>query len=291
MERLAGLLRDATQDARCAVRMQDDFAVVEVQVGTKTEIRFLKLESGVYRVLGDIDRRAEAEKHCHAVIAEMGKTDNSDWKKELRRRIGTNRGMDTACDHIAEKLFQLQRGNAVGSYPYLPVANGVLNMLARDLVPSRYKPLPSQITAVSYDPRATAPLFSRVLDEIFEFNEPMKLFMLRQFGYFMLGRPIEKIFVIWYGPSANNGKSKLINVLKGILGPYLTMLPTAALMLKSHTSDGANPSIAQLGSKRLAVVSEPTDKQVLDVSLIKQLTGDRHINVRGIYGAPEDMGI
>lgn len=286
-----GMPTDRELGARCALQMQDKFAVMKVQLGTKTEIRFLKLENGVYRVLDDIQRREEAEKHCHAVIAEMGKTDDSDWKKELRRRNGTNRGMDTLCEHIAEKLFQLQRGNEVKSYPYLPVANGVLNLLSRELVPSRYRPLPSQITAVSYDPLATAPLFSRVLDEIFEFNEPMKRFVLRLFGLFMLGRPIEKIFVIWYGPSANNGKSKLINVLKGVLGPYFTMLPTAALMLKSHTSDGANPSIAQLGGKRLAVVSEPTDKQVLDVSLVKQLTGDGHINVRGIYGAPVDMEI
>ena len=271
-----GMPTDREMGARCAVRMQDEFAVIQLHGGAKPEIQFLKLENGAYRVLNPIERRAEAEKHCHAVIAEMGKTDDSDWKKELRRRIGTNRGMDGACEHIAEKLFQLQRGNEVKSYPYLPVANGVLNMLTRELVPSRYKPLPTKISSVSYDPRATAPRFSRVLDEIFEF---------------MLGRPIEKIFVIWYGPSANNGKSKLINVLKGIFGPYFTMLPTAALMLKSHTSDGANPSIAQLGGKRLAAVSEPTDKQVLDVSLIKQLTGDRHINVRDNYGAPVDMEI
>ena len=173
--------------ARCAVRMQDEFAVIQLHGGAKPEIQFLKLENGAYRVLNPIERRAEAEKHCHAVIAEMGKTDDSDWKKELRRRIGTNRGMDGACEHIAEKLFQLQRGNEVKSYPYLPVANGVLNMLTRELVPSRYKPLPTKISSVSYDPRATAPRFSRVLDEIFEFNEPMKRFMLRLFGYFMLG--------------------------------------------------------------------------------------------------------
>ena len=39
------------------------------------------------------------------------------------------------------------------------------------------------------------------------------------------------------------------------------------------------------------MVSEPTAKQSLDSSLIKQITGDGHINVRDNYGSPKDMPV
>jgi P4 family phage/plasmid primase-like protien len=107
----------------------------------------------------------------------------------------------------------------------------------------------------------------------------------------MLGKPKEQIFLVFYGPSAGNGKSLLIDTIKAILGEYAALLPTVAIMTKSTVNDGATPSTARLAEKRLAVVFEPNKKHVIDSGMVKQMTGDRQMNVRGLYGESKDIDI
>lgn len=278
------VLTDRDFGAMCAEVMHADFAVLE-HPSHKGPPQFLKQDGGSYRLLTDIERRSETELACKEVIAKL----SPDGTKTLwLKKIGTIKGLNDVCEHIAEVLILKHEGNKVRSFPYFPFKGGVLNMLSLEIVPKKYRPLPLYASTVIYDPVAEAPLFKRVVDEIFEHDEDMVRFMFQLFGLILLGRP-EQYFFVWLGRSASNGKSLLVKVMKSVLGPYFTFLPTAALMVKSHTSDGANPAIAQLAGKRLAVVSEPTAKQSLDSSLIKQITGDGHINVRDNYGAPKDM--
>lgn len=284
------VLTDREFGALCADAMHDEFAAIE-PLSLRDGPVLLKLEGGNYTPLSNIEKRREVERVSKQVIFKLaGENEDSNFKTTWLKKIGTNKGLNEASEHIAEFLIAAHERNKVRSYPYLPLANGVLNLLSRELVPARYMPLPICSAPVHFEPMANAPLFTRVVREIFEEDEEMVRFLLQLFGLILLGKPTQHFFV-WFGPTANNGKSLLVKTLKSILGPYFTFLPTASLMMKSHTTDGANPSVAQLEGKRLAVISEPTTKQVLDASLIKQLTGDGHINVRGNYGTPKDMAV
>jgi P4 family phage/plasmid primase-like protien len=280
------VLTDRDFGAMCAEVMHAEFAVIE-HPSKKGPPQFLKQEGGSYRLLTDIERRSEAERAAKEVIANLA---SEGVQMAWLKKIGTIKGLNDVCEHIAEVLILKHEGNKVRSFPYFPFKGGVLNLLSLEVVPKKYRPLPVCANAIVYDPEAKAPLFTRVVNEIFENDETMVRFMFQLFGLMLLGRP-EQYFFVWLGRSASNGKSLLVKVMKSVLGPYFTYLPTAALMVKSHTSDGANPAIAQLTGKRLAVVSEPTAKQSLDSSLIKQLTGDGHVNVRDNYGAPKDMQV
>jgi len=274
----------------CAQAMREEYAVIE-HSKEKSIPQFFKLEDGCYRALNDIERRREVELIGTSVISKICESgSDTSFKNTWRKKIGTNKGLDDVSEHIAEVLIRSSAENKVRSFPYFPVAKGVVNLLSRHVVPSSLKPLPLYSTSVEYDTAAKAPLFTKVVDDIFEHDKAVVRFMFQLFGLILLGRP-EQYFFVWLGQTANNGKSLLVKTLKSVLGQYFTFLPTAALMLKSHTSDGANPSIAQLAGKRLAVLSEPTAKQTLDASLIKQLTGDGHINVRENYGAPKDVRV
>lgn len=280
------VLTDRDFGAMCAEVMHTEFAVIE-HPSQKGPPQFLKQDGGSYRLLTEIERRNEVERACKEVIATLSE---SGVKTAWLKKIGTIKGLNDVCEHIAEVLILMHEGNKVRSFPYFPFKGGVLNLLSLEVVPKKYRPLPLCASAVNHDRAAEAPLFTRVVNEIFEYDEVMVRFMFQLFGLMLLGRP-EQYFFVWLGRSASNGKSLLVKVMKSVLGPYFTFLPTAALMVKSHTSDGANPAIAQLAGKRLAVVSEPTAKQSLDSSLIKQITGDGHINVRDNYGAPKDMPV
>jgi P4 family phage/plasmid primase-like protien len=281
------ILTDREFGAMCAEVMQDEFAVVAPQ-NAKGAAQFFKQVENSYRLLSSIERRSETERAAKAVIATF--TSEAAVRNAWLKKIGTNKGVDDLCEHVAEVLILANEGNKVRSYPYFPFAGGVLNLLLKDVVPQRYRPLPLWASPVAYDSTATAPLFMKVLYDIFEQDEAMVSFMLRVFGLILTGKPSQHFFV-WLGPTANNGKSVLQKVLKGVLGPYYSGMATATLMVKSHTTDGANPGIAQLAGKRLAVTSEPTGNQQLDSSLIKQITGDGYVNVRNNYGAPYDMPV
>jgi P4 family phage/plasmid primase-like protien len=281
------VLTDREFGAMCAEVMLEEFAVV-APPNAKGAAMFFKQEANSYRLLSNIERRSETERAAKAVIAAF--TSEAAVKNAWLKKIGTNKGVDDLCEHVAEVLILANEGNKVRSYPYFPFAGGVLNLLSKDVVPKRYRPLALWSSDVVYDSTATAPLFMKVLHEIFEQDEVMVRFMLRLFGLILLGKPSQHFF-IWLGPTASNGKSVLQNVLRGVLGPYASGTATATLMVKSHTTDGANPGIAQLAGKRLAITSEPTGNQQLDSSLIKQITGDGYVNVRNNYGAPYDMPV
>ena len=179
----------------------------------------------------------------------------------------------------------------VGRYPYLPVTNGILNLLTGQLVPHRYQPIPTQVSDVSFDPKASADRFNKFLSEVLNGDEAMIAYVLRVLGYAILGKPKEQVMFILIGPS-NNGKSTLLEVVMAILGrDYATRLRTETLMQKSHVNDGASPALANLAGKRLAVVAEPNANHRLDTSLVKQLTGESSMQVRGLFSDGLDMTI
>jgi putative DNA primase/helicase len=81
-----------------------------------------------------------------------------------------------------------------------------------------------------------------------------------------------------------NGKSTLLNVIRGILGPYCVTLPVAALLeQQSRRGSDATPELARLSGARLALASEPEKKERLSASSVKSLTGGEPIAARALY--------
>jgi putative DNA primase/helicase len=75
---------------------------------------------------------------------------------------------------------------------------------------------------------------------------------------------------MFYGVTAG-GKSTLINVLRGLLGPYALALPEHYFLATKNTSDYAT---ANLAGVRLATCVETNEGRRLDVAKIKSLTGE-----------------
>ena len=96
----------------------------------------------------------------------------------------------------------------------------------------------------------------------------------------MIGLLFEK-FVMANG-SGGNGKGLINSLLAKMLGPkyfYKASITTLVEKLK----DGANPAIANMHKARCVLTSEPRDEDRLNLSNIKQLTGENTINARGLY--------
>lgn len=277
-----------------AAELGDSHAVTETYRGGKRRLEFLAWNGLLYTAMTEIDRRNVVENAGKKVIA--GLIARGGMKHEviarLQHQIGKNRALDEVCDHVAEALVPESCNRIVGSFPYFWVANGVVNLLTQALLPAKYKAVPVKgRSPVVFDPTASAPLFERVVREVFEEDEEVIRYFYQLTGYMMLGKQKEQIFVIFFGPKAENGKNTVEGSISYVMGGYGTILKTTAIMTKSHVTEDAGSSTSQLEGKRLAVVSEINDRHSLDSGAVKQMTGDLFMPVRKLYSDSETIEI
>lgn len=287
-------LTDRDLGRMIAAELGDLHAVTETYSGDRRNLNFLAWNDSVYTLMKEIDRRNAVENAGKKVIADLISRGGLSHEVivRLRHKIGRNRTLNEVCDHVADALVPESRHRIVGSFPYFWVANGVLNLLTQELVPARYRPVPIKgRSPVEFDPTATAPVFERVVREVFEEDEEVIRYFYQLIGYMTLGNQKEQIFVIFFGPKAENGKSTIEGIVSYIMGGYATILTTTSIMTKSHVTENAGSSTSQLEGKRLAVVSEINDRHSLDSGAVKQMTGDLFMPVRKLYSDSENIGI
>ncbi len=128
------------------------------------------------------------------------------------------------------------------------------------------------------------PRWARFIDEICDGDGDKAAFLQRALGYSLYGgNPEKATFVLW-GPSRDNGKSTLMNVVKHALGDYAgTMKPDELLARRYKNPQAASPGLAKLVGKRLVDVPETPLGAELDGALLKQLaSGTDELSVRNL---------
>lgn len=89
-------------------------------------------------------------------------------------------------------------------------------------------------------------------------------------------------FHIWTGVGGN-GKSKLLELIELALGDYCFKMPIALLTDKRSHSGQATPELSMSRSRRLGSFQEPDEGSRINVGLMKELTGNDKLFVRGLY--------
>jgi len=98
-----------------------------------------------------------------------------------------------------------------------------------------------------------------------------------------VGGNINKIIQIWTG-DGDNGKSVTQQLFERMLGPYAIKLPTALITGKRTQSSSACPELVRAGNGvRLAMLQEPDQKDVLNIGILKELSGNDTFFARGLY--------
>ena len=115
-----------------------------------------------------------------------------------------------------------------------------------------------------------------------------RTYVLKFLGTCLQGHVPDEKFYIWTG-SGGNGKSLTIKLLLDSLGDYGTIIPVSLLTRKRAASNVASPELAKLKGKRFCVFQEPENDDVIQVGLMKELTGNDKIQARALYGAPVEF--
>lgn len=131
------------------------------------------------------------------------------------------------------------------------------------------------------------PLVEKVLEFFSKIytNNVVREYVLTLLATCLSGSVKEEKFPIWTG-SGSNGKSKIIELLKGATGDYYCSIPVTILTRKRADAGNANPHMAQTRGKRILVFSEPDAGQKINVGLMKELSGGDPIVVRQLFERP-----
>lgn len=164
----------------------------------------------------------------------------------------------------------------------LNVENGTIDLTTGELRPHDPLDRISRLAPVSFDPEATCPRWLAFLDQIFEGNAEQIRYVQKAIGYTMTGLTIERaVFLLWGG--GRNGKSTLLKIIAAILGEYAQKTPTETIMARRN--DGGIPNdIAALKGARLVTASETEEGRRLNVSKVKDMSGDEDLTARFLHG-------
>ena len=139
----------------------------------------------------------------------------------------------------------------------------------------------TKMMSVQYDPQADAPLFHRFLNRI-QPDPEMRGFLQRWLGLSMTALTGEQKLCFFHG-GGGNGKSVLVDLIARILGNYASTAKIESLTGHNRRGGGdATPDLIPLVGARFVRASEPDQGEMLQESLVKQLTGGEPILARGL---------
>lgn len=160
----------------------------------------------------------------------------------------------------------------------LCLENGTLDLRSSTLIPHRAEHMLTRKMPVSFDEKAESPVFDKFLAETLPAEDAA--FAMRAFAYALTGSGNEQKFLIFWGVG-RNGKSTLVKIIGRLFGEYAVNAEPTSFLRKADNS--ASNDVARLARARLVTTSEFPNGAVLDVPLIKRLTGQDQITARFLY--------
>ena len=165
----------------------------------------------------------------------------------------------------------------------LNLRNGVLNLKTFELLPHDPELLLSKVCNVEYNAEKVPAMWKLFLYEVFEGDEEKINYLQRLFGYALTGSNAHEECYLLYGKTTRNGKSTMLRVIETMMGSYAMSIRPESLAQRKNDGRQASGDIARLKDCRFLHCSEPQKGMVLDVALLKSLTGRDVITARHLY--------
>ena len=162
--------------------------------------------------------------------------------------------------------------------------NGILRLSTGELLPHDPKHLISKIAGVEYRPEVHREDFSAFVNQIMQGDTEKVRFLQTASGYFLTGRPVLEMLVIFYGATTRNGKGTFCETMMRMHGDYGASIRPESLATQRNKS-GSSPSddIARLAGIRFVNCSEPSKGMKFDEAFVKTITGGDKITARHLY--------
>ena len=172
--------------------------------------------------------------------------------------------------------------------PYIfPFKNGVYDLKAnvfRDTSPEDYI---SKTCAISYNDKIS--YSDDVVQEVYDFFEKVfpdpsvRKYVMDVFSDLFVGGNFQKHVYFWTG-DGDNAKSITQLVLEKLFGELAIKFNTTIITGKKVQSGNANPELARTGGGvRLASLEEPNSDEVINIGILKNLSGNDSYYARDLF--------
>jgi len=165
----------------------------------------------------------------------------------------------------------------------LNMNNGVLDLKTRVLRKHSSQDRFLKIIPYDFDSAATCPKWIKFLNETYGGDQDLIAYFQRVVGRALTGDNSDKAFFFMFGPEGDNGKSKILEVLRGLLGEYAYHADISTF-LKSRNEKGVREDLVPFYGMRVITSTEPEEGMRFELGLIKIITGEDPINCRELYG-------
>ena len=161
----------------------------------------------------------------------------------------------------------------------LNTPGGVVDLRTGQLVPHWPDHRFTKIAAVAPDPDQPTPVWNRFIDRITDGDKELQAYLQRLGGYCLTGSTREEMLAFLWG-EGQNGKTKFVETLAGILNSYHEIVATTVLLQSRF--DQHPTGLATLAGARLVTADETDEGRSWNESIVKSLTGGGTITARFI---------
>lgn len=206
-------------------------------------------------------------------------------KKKFLTITYTNHVIE-ACGHLF--LNQHFREKLDSNPDLIGFNNGVFDLQQSKFLPAYAGHYVSKTVGYDFVPADKIDGFARVREEIFYFfqqlfpDEKLRAYVIRSLALFLWGENPEQKFWFYTG-EGSNGKSKLLELMRAVLGEYTHVFPNTVLTEKKGSSNQASETMANSRGARLAYMSEIEKDTRINEATLKELTGGDVIRARHLY--------
>lgn len=203
----------------------------------------------------------------------------------LKKTNYKNNIMRECCELFYEPNFL----DKLDKNPYLlNFKNGVIDIqdkVFRKAMPDDYLSLSTHINYVPLDNSKEQVKIQNEIRTFFKQLFPIKElhdYMWDHLSSVLLGTNQNQTFNIYTGVG-RNGKSKMVDLMKMVLGDYKQVVPITLVTGKRSSIGSLSPEVAKLRGVRYAAMQEPSKGDVLNDGIMKEITGGDPIQGRPLY--------
>jgi P4 family phage/plasmid primase-like protien len=204
---------------------------------------------------------------------------------DFQKNVQTIRKVGVRNSIIEDIISFLTNNNIIfNNNPYLYAFNNSIYDLKKNMF---VKPSPkfyiSKTTGYNYNnkyPNLYIKELEAIIDTILTKKE-VKQYYLTVLSTGLCGIQLENCFITT--GSGGNGKSLINSLMLKTTGTYGYKLPSHILL--NEIKSGANPEVANMHGARFVLTQEPNCKRKINCSTLKEITGDKTLNVRDLYSS------
>ncbi len=163
---------------------------------------------------------------------------------------------------------------------YIPVSGKqVVNLRTGEIKERLKTDYFTQEIPVKYNPNAYSELWEKTINQIMLHDKGMIGFLQEVLGYAISGDCQEGKLIMLIGDS-RAGKSILINLLESLLGNFSTFLNKSLILNTGKASDAPEPFMAELKNKRVGIMNELQQSDIINPSKFKTLATNEKYTYR-----------